>query len=78
MLASPDGVVLVEHARLLAKCSNVTQMTTWFSGCISLGSVKKSNMVNSKGLSCEDYFSNYKIPKQMVEMVSLILMFLYQ
>jgi len=53
-------------------------MSSWFSDRLSLGSVKKSNMVNSKEVSCQDYFSNWKITKQKVEMVSLISMLLYQ
>ena len=52
-------------------------MISWFSDRLSLGSVKKSNVVNSKGVSCQDYFSNSEIPKQKVEMVSLISMCLY-
>ena len=53
-------------------------MASGFRDRLGLGSVKKSNMVNSKGVSCEDYFSNWNIPKQKMEMVSLILMLLYQ
>jgi len=65
VLGGLDGVVPVvpkERARLLAKCSNITQMTSWFSDRLSLGSVKKSNLVISKGVSCQDYFSNWEIP----------------
>ena len=43
-----------------------------------LGSVKKSIVVKSNGVSSQDYFSNEKIRKQQVEMASLILMLLYQ
>jgi len=35
-------------------------------------------MVNSKEVSRQGYFSNWNIPKQKMEMVSLILMLLYQ
>jgi len=53
-------------------------MASWFSDRLCLGSVRNSNVVNSKAIRCEDYFSNSKIPKQEVEMVGLILMLLYQ
>ena len=71
-------MVPVEFARLLAKCSNVTQMTFMFSDRLSLGSVRNSNVVNGKAVSREDYFSNSKIPNQKVEVVDLISMLLYQ
>ena len=51
-------------------------MISWFSDRLSLVSMKKSNVVNSKGVSCRDYFSNSKIPEEKVEMVSLISMLL--
>ena len=31
-------------------------------------------MVNNKSVSCQEYFSNSKIPQQKLEMVSLVLM----
>ena len=49
-------------------------MTSWFSDRLSLGCVKKSNVVNNKSVSCQEYFSNSKIPQQKLEMVSLVLM----
>jgi len=76
-----DGVilvVLVECAWLLGKCSKVAQMTSQLSDHLSLGSVKKPNVVHSKGVTCEDYFSNWKIPKQQVQMESSSLMLLDQ
>ena len=81
VLGGHDGVVPVVPvgcAWLLAKCSNVTQMASWFSDRLSLGSVKKYNVINRKGVSCQDYFSNWEISKQKAEVVSLILMVHYQ
>ena len=77
MLGGLDEVVLaapIECAWLLAMSSNVTQSTSWFSDRLSLGCGKKSNVGNSKSVSCPEYFSNLKIPKQKLEMVSLISM----
>ena len=53
-------------------------MASWFSDRLSLGSVKKYNVINRKGVSCQDYFSNWEIFKQKAELVSLILMVHYQ
>ena len=52
-------------------------MISWFSDRLSLGSVKKSNVVNNKEVSCQGHFSNSKIPEQKVEMVSLMSMLPY-
>jgi len=51
-------------------------MTSWFSDRPSLGSVTKSNVVNSMAVCYQDYFSNLKTHKQNVEMVGLISMLL--
>ena len=48
--------------------------TSWFSDRLSLGCVKKSNVVNNKSVSCPEYFSNSNIPQRKLEMVSLVLM----
>ena len=53
-------------------------MTSQFSNHVSFGGVNKSNVVDSKGVSCQDYFSNSKIHKQNVEVVNLILMLHYK
>ena len=77
VLGGLDGVVPavpIECARLLSKSSNVTRSTSWFCDRLSLGCVKKSNVVNNKSVSCPEYFSNSNIPQRKLEMVSLVLM----
>ena len=36
--------------------------------------MKKSNVVNNKSVSCQEYFSNSKIRQQKLEIVSLVSM----
>jgi len=38
-------------------------MTSCFSDHGSPGTVRKFNVVNSEGVSCQDHFLNWKIPK---------------
>jgi len=75
VLGGSVGVVPVECVRLLPKCLNVTQMAFWFRDRFSLGSSKNSDVVNSKEVSCQIDFSDWKIPKQKIEAIYQIAMF---
>jgi len=44
-------------------------MASWFRDRLSLGSSKNSNVVNSKEVSCQIDFSNWKIPNQKMETI---------